>query len=526
MIKGGVTSMSSRGTEKMGNLEANIVIIGSGGGLVAAAAAAEKGVKGIIVLEEKGSLGGVTKMAQGFFACESPVQQQEQIIVDKDVVFKTYMNWDHWAKINPRVLRAYINKSGDTVRWFQEKGIHFELKMHTINQTRVLHWPLKGKGPEFGRGAELIRVLTKECREHGVELLTHTMAKRLVRDAQGNMAGVVAVRDGQDFEIKTRSAIIATGGFSGDVELLKKYCPDYDESSPTGELGKHLTGDPDWDETGELATHRAVEGLRMAEEIGAAIAKDVPFPSHGGLDYRVKGALAVDKNEPLVHIPGEPYTVKVNKLGRRYVDEGVGGAGAADALQPGKVTFTLFDDRIRRDMEEKGVLIGKGWGRDENVVRTGLPGLEKALRKWSERGEESVAKITDSWDEMAKWMGADPGVLKAEIDEYNTYCDQGYDEIFAKERRFLRPLRTPPYYGLRSGGGGWGETMGGIKVNERMEVIDTQYKAIPGLYAAGVIADGWTGKIYCGEYPGTGLGFTVNSGRIAGENAAEYVFRK
>jgi fumarate reductase flavoprotein subunit len=521
--------MSSPGKEKVENLEANIVIIGSGGGLVAAAAAAEKGVKGIIVLEKKGSLGGVTKMAQGFFACESPIQQREQIIVDKDVVFKTYMDWDHWAKINPRVLRAYINKSGDTVRWFQEKGIHFELKMHAINQTRCLHWPLKGKGPEFGRGAELIRVLIKECQELGVELLTRTMAKRLIRDAKGSIAGVVAVRGGQEFEIKTRSVIIATGGFSGDVELLKKYCPDYEESSSEGESFDHFAGAPDYEEdttTGESATHRAGEGLRLAEEIGAAIAKDVPFPSHGSLDYRVQGGLAFDRNEPLIHVINEPYTVKVNKLGRRYIDEGARGAMGASAVQPDKIVFTLFDDQMRRDMEEKGVLQGMGWGRNESAVRTALPGLEKALRKWSERGEDSVAKITDSWDEMAKWMGADPEVLKAEIDEYNAYCDQGYDAVFAKERRFLRPLRTPPYYGLRYTAGGFGETMGGIKVNERMEVIDTQYKTIPGLYAAGVIADGWTGRVYCGEYPGTSLGFTMNSGRIAGESAADFVLSK
>jgi fumarate reductase flavoprotein subunit len=521
--------MSPSSKEKTNNIKANIVIIGSGGGLVAAAAAAEKGVKGIVVLEKKGTLGGVTKMAQGFFACESPVQQQQQIIVDKDVVFKTYMSWDHWAKINPRVLRAYINKSGDTVRWFQEKGVLFDLKMHTINQTRCLHWPLKGKGPDYGRGAELIKVLIKECQDLGVEMLTRTTAKKIMRDTRGNISGVIAVRDGQELEIKTKSVIIATGGFAADVDLLKKYCPDFDDSILEKETVDHFAGDPDYEgkeAADDAANRRAAEGLRMAEEIGAAIANDIPYPPHTGLDYRVPGGLAFDKNEPLVHIPGEPYTVKVNKLGRRYVDETVGGAGIADSLQPDKFYFTIFDDRIRRDIEAKGVLIGKGWGRNEIGVRMALPGLEKAMQKFSKQGEEPVAMVADSWDEIAKWIGADTKVLKAEIDEYNRYCDQGYDEVFAKERRFLRPLRTPPYYGLRSTSGGWSETMGGIKINERMEVHDKQYRSIPGLYAAGVIADGWTGRIYCGEYPGTTLGFTMNSGRIAGESAADFILAK
>ena len=68
--------------------------------------------------------------------------------------------------------------------------------------------------------------------------------------------------------------------------------------------------------------------------------------------------------------------------------------------------------------------------------------------------------------------------------------------------------------------------MGGIKINERMEVQNTEYKSIPGVYAVGIIADGWTGRIYCGEYPGTSLGFIMNSGRIAGENAANFVSGK
>jgi fumarate reductase flavoprotein subunit len=381
--------------------------------------------------------------------------------------------------------------------------------MHYPNQQRGLHWPLKGKGPEFGGGAELIKVLTRECRQSGVDFLTRTEVKRILRDDKGNITGVIAASGGNEFKIKTNCVIIATGSFSGDVDLLKKYCPDYDEKVPVGEISSRLTG----------------EGLKMAAEIGAAIAEEIPYPSHRGLDYRVKGHLGLDKNDLLVHIVTEPYVVKVNKLGRRYVDESVFGSEAADALQPDKVTFTLFDDEIRRDIEEKGVLIGKGWGLNETIVRTGLPGLEKSLIRWNEQGEESVAKIAGYWDEMAKWIGADPDVLTSEIDEYNAYCDQGYDELFAKERRHLRPLRTPPYYGLRSAGG-WGETMGGIKVNERMEVLDNQHKSVPGLYACGAIADGWMGPVYCIECSGTSLGFTINSGRIAGESAAGFVAGK
>ena len=49
---------------------------------------------------------------------------------------------------------------------------------------------------------------------------------------------------------------------------------------------------------------------------------------------------------------------------------------------------------------------------------------------------------------------------------------------------------------------------------------------ILGHYVAGIIANGWTGMVYYNEYPGISLGFTVNSGRINGENAAIFVLGK
>ena len=123
---------------------------------------------------------------------------------------------------------------------------------------------------------------------------------------------------------------------------------------------------------------------------------------------------------------------------------------------------------------------------------------------------------------MAKWMGADPKVLKATIDEYNAACDHGYDPVFAKDRIYLVPLRTPPYYAIKCSFG-LNNTIGGIKINEYMEVLDKQDKPIPGFYAAGVDTGGWVPDTYCVTLPGTAFGFALNSGRIAGENTAVYV---
>ena len=70
------------------------------------------------------------------------------------------------------------------------------------------------------------------------------------------------------------------------------------------------------------------------------------------------------------------------------------------------------------------------------------------------------------------------------------------------------------------------DTLGGIKINAHMEVLDKQDDIIPGLYAAGVIADGFEPETYCGELTASAMGFAINSGRIAGENAARNITGK
>ena len=67
-----------------------------------------------------------------------------------------------------------------------------------------------------------------------------------------------------------------------------------------------------------------------------------------------------------------------------------------------------------------------------------------------------------------------------------------------------------------------GETLGGIIVNEHMEVLNSEDEVIPGAFVAGVLADGIQGQTYCNDLGGFAMGFAVNSGRIAGENAVKY----
>jgi fumarate reductase flavoprotein subunit len=130
--------------------------------------------------------------------------------------------------------------------------------------------------------------------------------------------------------------------------------------------------------------------------------------------------------------------------------------------------------------------------------------------------------VSDSWDEIAAWIGVDTSVLQATVDEYNAACDQGQDPVFGKARRYLMPLRMPPFYAIQ-GHVHICDTVGGIKINEHMEVLDTGGEVIPGLFAAGVTTGGWEAETYDYKLTGHLVGFALNSGRIAGENAVKYI---
>ena len=86
-------------------------------------------------------------------------------------------------------------------------------------------------------------------------------------------------------------------------------------------------------------------------------------------------------------------------------------------------------------------------------------------------------------------------------------------------------MRTAPYYAIRAHGSIC-DAIGGIKINEKMEVLDTKDNPISGLYAAGSTTGCWESESYCYRLTGHLVGFALNSGRIAAENAVNYISGK
>jgi len=468
------------------NFSSDVVVVGCGGaGIAAAIAARERNVE-VLVLEKLGAPGGNSVFPAGPFAVESPVQKRLDIDASRDIFFKQAMEYSHW-RLDPKLVRTWIDRTGDTISWLEEKGVEFTgLRLLYPTQKVPVWHMIKGVGARH-----LFEVLLKRCETLGIRILYRTTAKKILIDEKGKVSGVLALTEGKWFIIAAKSVIIATGGYGGNKELLKKYCPSYHENMVN--CGLPHMGD----------------GLLMALDVGAATE---------GLGILQLNGPQVPNSVVLTFIVKNPDNILVNRKGERFVDETIVPfpemANAVDR-QPEKIVYALFDEKIRQK-------VIKEWVEDPKMELPPVTEVEKEFKKYLEKG---YIKISGSWDEIAEWIGCDPKILKVTIDEYNSFCDSGYDRMFAKDKRHLVPLRTPPYYAIKAHSGYY-NTIGGIKVNSNMEVLNKEDKPIPGLYAAGVDVGGWETETYNAHLSGSTFSFALTSGRIAGENAADYVINK
>jgi len=110
------------------------------------------------------------------------------------------------------------------------------------------------------------------------------------------------------------------------------------------------------------------------------------------------------------------------------------------------------------------------------------------------------------------------------INRYNELCAKGEDTDHFKDAKYLDNLEGT-LYAVKITPSVFLGTLGGIEVNQNLQVIDSDGQPIEGLYAAGSEVSGVYSDSYVYLEGGT-LGFAYGSGRIAGENAAAEVAKK
>ena len=471
-------------------VSSDIIVVGAGGAGLAAALTSAQGGADVIVFEKMKFAGGSTNFAEGIFAVGSSLQRRENISISKDEAFKKHIEFSHW-RANPRLVKAVIDKSGQTIDWLMDQGVEFAGPRSLYPGGHRTWHVVKGKR----HCAQVVKAFVARLSEMNVIINYKTPVKKLIKSKKGDVTGVIAEdKDGNKIEAKARAVIVATGGFANSKEMLARHTKTGPDLKLLGNMGK--TGD----------------GISMAFEAGAA-EKGIDVVQLAG-PY-VKGEIGIT---PLVACLSQPF-LWVNKLGERFINEATFSftyMGNALAEQPDQTMFTIFDENSIKYVKENGIDYGMGV-----YVPTGtkLVNIDSAMTRSIKNGQVFVA---DSINELAEKIDVDPKALTATVKEYNKLCDKGHDDLFGKPSKYLNPIRTEKYYAIRGYACATG-TIGGVKINHKTEALDKDYKAIPGLYVAGNDAGGFYGDSYGITSSGGTMGFAVNTGRIAGENALKYI---
>ena len=104
------------------------------------------------------------------------------------------------------------------------------------------------------------------------------------------------------------------------------------------------------------------------------------------------------------------------------------------------------------------------------------------------------------------------------VTNWNKYVADKKDPDFGRSTGMEADLSEAPYYAIKIAPG-IHHTMGGVKIDTEAEVISTENKPIPGLFAAGEVTGGVHGGNRIG---GTAVTDIVVFGTIASESAVEY----
>jgi fumarate reductase flavoprotein subunit len=481
--------MDNNGTK---TYKADVVVVGGGAaGLAAAVAATQKGKK-TIILEKIHSCGGNGLFPMGLAAVGSFLQKNLNIRADADEMFRQAMGYSHW-NADPRLNRVLLDRSGETIEWLRDMGVNFtNVVAHYPGQNPPVYHTV---APPEKTGNVIIRRFVLTFDRLGGQVLTHTRGRQLLFNSAHAVCSVLADTDkGEKIQIDTPAVIVATGGFAGNDDLLRRLIPDYDPKDYLYTHGARPEGD----------------GFIMMEQAGAKVDRNIAIA--GGAPQIMANRTAVSR------LLSRPYPIWLNSRGERFADEMVvyDMALAVNVLrrQPKKSCYVILDSEVLNRINDED--------RDP-IERIGLPpNVEDRFKEdYKKCIDEGYALITDKLEGIAKFMKLPVKKVREAVKEYNEFCARGRDAIFCKDPRLMMPIKNPPYYVIKAGIDHL-FTWGGVVINHRFQVLDNNLLPIKGLYSAGNdAAGGIDGDTYNFAMSGHAFGYGVIGGRIAGEIASE-----
>ena len=490
----------------------DVVVAGGGNAALCAALAASEGGARVAVLEaapesQRGGnsryTGGIVRMifngAGDVTTLVDDLSEAELANTD----FGSYTSGDFFDdmgrltryRCDPDLTEVMIDHSLEVYQWMKGHGVRFAAPYN--RQAFRVDGKFKFWGgiavETAGGGEGLMGSLYAAAEKAGIEIHYGARASSLIAEG-GRVTGLRAVRGGNEVSFSAPAVVLACGGFESNAEMRTRY------------LG------PGWDLAKVRGTrYNMGAGIRMALKIGAiphgqwsgchAVGWDLNAPDFGDLTV----GDAFQKHS-------YPFSVMVNAEGRRFVDEGAdfrnftyARYGRAILEQPGQAAWQIFDAKTLHLQ------------RDEYKIR-------RVTKVRADTLEELAARMEDM----------DAGQFLRTIAEYNAAVEKaaaendvpfnpnikdgrGTQGIDPPKSNWAVTIDEPPFeaYGTTCG---VTFTFGGLKINTRSEVLDTEEHPIPGFYAAGELVGG----LFYFNYPGgTGLTSGAVFGRIAGVEAAK-----
>ena len=454
---------------------ADIVIIGSGLAGLAAAAQAAGQKNRVIVLEKMSYYGGNSVLAGGGIAAsDSKLKMRQKLNLGED---SWQLHMEDTIKAGgyyniPRLVEVMARGAPSSLDWLADAGVKFKDILARVGGHSV------ARGYQSSMpGKAMMDCVKQAALNAGAEIWLNSEVSGIFRDlTSGEVLGVEVKKENETVRIFAgKAVIIASGGFSRDIEMRTEHNPALDESLP---CSNHKGA------TGEI--------IRYAKAIGAD-ALHMEFVQLYPCANPVTGS--VDRWAFYAYSGAGFGMIYVNDEGKRFVRELAGrdevsGAQMKLCKNP---TWAVFNEEI------------------VNALRMAPEEVESGIKLGRMVKGDSVA-------ELEQKLNMPSGSLTDTVERINhALKTDGIDPDFGGERATgMIALEQGPFYAISQ----WPcvhYTMGGLRIDETARVIDVFGEPIPRLYAAGEVCGGVHRANRVG---GNSLTDCIVFGRIAGERSA------
>ena len=450
--------VKKKAAKKLVKENADIVVVGAGGSGISAAVKAETLGAKVILIEKMPVIGGATALNAGTLIATGSKYQREVMKETKDSPELAYKDIFTVGKNrnDPTLVKMVTERVGGVVDWL-------------IYDMKIPYGPAATQYPDHsanrqlgvtGRSVNYLNLMREKFLGMGGKLMLQTRAQELIRDDAGKVVGVRATdKDGNTVELTSKAVILASGGYGAVKSMLPKEMSNYVFYGLDSETG---------------------DGYKMATAIGAGtINLDlVKMYPQGVETVPGHGLAATASSTDTMKKSGAIY---VNKLGQRYVDENAALGVLTDktVAQPDHIAYIVMDAKAWKEYVRKSL--------EDKLVPN-----EETLMTWTKivNNGRPVMAVSDNLAEAAKTMGVDAEGLAKTVAHWNDMVKAGKDTDF--NRKITGGLGEGPYYIVEQKVR-YQTTLGGLKADADLRILDKAGKPIPGLYGAGCVVGGANG---------------------------------